>query len=397
MALVTGAAKRVGRAIALELAAAGWRVAVHHHRSVEAAAEVASEIAASNGEAMTFACDLEDRAEVAALLPRVARGLGPIGLLVNNASLFVYDDVAGLDDALWQRHAAINLTAPVFLARAMAAALPDGVAGSVVNIIDQRVLKPTPLYFSYAVSKAGLWAATEMLAQSLAPRVRVNAIGPGPVLRSTHQSDEQFAAQCRATLLQRGSSPEEVVAAVRFLHASPSMTGQLLTLDGGQHLAWRTPDVVDAEGYPAGLARAGAAASPAAAAIAVDPPRLSSMSTRSVFIDRLEVKTIIGIHPFEKQTPQRVVVSVEMTVLETGSPGSDRFDEVVDYERIVNEVRATVLAGQVNLIETLAERIAVVCLVDRRVRCARITVEKPDIFADCAGVGVTIERRQPID
>jgi NAD(P)-dependent dehydrogenase (short-subunit alcohol dehydrogenase family) len=242
-ALVTGAARRIGRALALDLAAHGWRVALHCFQSEVEAGRVAADIEAKGGKAAILTADLTDNSAVEQLVDRCASRLGAPVCLINNASTFAYDDIATLDPSVWDSQLAVNLKAPVFLAKAFAAALPTGAVGNVINMIDQRVWKPTPHFFSYGASKAALWAATRTLAQALAPRVRVNAIGPGPVLKSAHQTDEEFRRQCEATILQRGTTPEEIAAAVRFILDAPAMTGQMIALDGGQHLAWETPDV----------------------------------------------------------------------------------------------------------------------------------------------------------
>jgi NAD(P)-dependent dehydrogenase (short-subunit alcohol dehydrogenase family) len=192
--------------------------------------------------------DLADAVAVARLLPACAAALGPVTHLVNNASLFVYDDITTLTVDNWDRHHAVNLRAPIQLAQALAGQLPSSTVGHIINIIDQRVWKPTPHFFSYAASKAGLWCVTQTLAQGLAPRVRVNAIGPGPLLQSVHQSAADFEAQAAAVPLQRGTSPDEIAAAVRFLDLAPAVTGQMIALDGGQHLAWQTPDIGDGRG-----------------------------------------------------------------------------------------------------------------------------------------------------
>jgi NAD(P)-dependent dehydrogenase (short-subunit alcohol dehydrogenase family) len=226
--LITGAARRLGRVLAVDFARAGWAVGVHYYGSAEDADGVVDHIRRAGGRAAVFAADLALPAEVATLVPRVAEQLGPVTCLVNNASLFVYDDIASLDAAQWDAHQAVNLRAPVFLTQALAAQLPVGSFANVINIIDQRVWKP--------------------LAQGLAPHVRVNAIGPGPMLQSVHQKPEDFAAQNAAVPLQRGTTPDEICAAVRFILAAPAMTGQMIALDGGQHLAWQTPDVGDGRG-----------------------------------------------------------------------------------------------------------------------------------------------------
>lgn len=241
--LITGAAQRIGRALALDFASKGWRVGLHCHTSRKAADALAKEIAAFGAVAAVLPADLADTAEVEHLIPACVEALGAPVCLINNASMFTYDDVATLVGDAWDAQLAVNFKAPVFLAKAFAVALPDGVQGNVINMIDQRVWKPTPRFFSYAASKSALWSATRTLAQALAPRIRVNAIGPGPVLKSAHQTDEEFRRQCEATILRRGTTPAEIAGAIRFILDAPAMTGQMIALDGGQHLAWETPDV----------------------------------------------------------------------------------------------------------------------------------------------------------
>lgn len=236
--LITGASRRIGRAIALDLAAAGWRVAVHYRHSRAEAETLVREIEARGGTAGAIAGDLAREDDVATLIPRCRELLGPPVCLVNNASEFHLDSVATATMATWDTHLDVNLRAPVFLARSLYLNLPDGAAGNVINILDQRVWKLTPDFFSYTISKAGLWTATRTLAQALAPRVRVNAIGPGPVLKSVHQTEADFAAEAASTLLKRGPTPAEIASAVRFILDAPAMTGQMIALDGGQHLTW---------------------------------------------------------------------------------------------------------------------------------------------------------------
>jgi NAD(P)-dependent dehydrogenase (short-subunit alcohol dehydrogenase family) len=236
-ALITGAARRIGRAIALDLAAHGWRVGIHYRSSSAEAEQLVAEINAVGGTAAAFAANLADENDVSTLIGRCAEVLGVPTCLVNNASEFLLDTVTTLTSACWDTHLDINLKAPVFLAQALYLALPEGVEGNVINICDQRVWRPTPQFFSYTISKAGLWTATQTLAQAMAPRVRVNAIGPGPVLKSVHQTDVDFAAEKADTLLKRGPTLHEISAAVRFILATPSMTGQMIALDGGQHLS----------------------------------------------------------------------------------------------------------------------------------------------------------------
>ena len=236
--LITGSARRIGRAIALDLARAGWNVCVHYRRSAAEAEALVSEIVALGGAGAAIAGDLASQSDVERLIPACTDALGTPICLINNASEFLLDTVETVTPGTWDTHLDINLKAPVFLARALFLSLPEGATGNVINIIDQRVWKLTPDFFSYTISKAGLWTATRTLAQALAPRVRVNAIGPGPVLKSIHQTDADFAREEQSTLLGRGPSPDEIAAAVRFILASPSLTGQMVALDGGQHLTW---------------------------------------------------------------------------------------------------------------------------------------------------------------
>lgn len=242
-ALVTGGAKRIGRAICLELAAAGFDLAIHHRDSEDEAAEVAGEIEAMGRRAVCLSADLADVVATHALIGRAVEALGPLSVLVNNASVFADDRLESITGESWAAHLDVNLRAPVLLAQAFARQAPDGSA--IVNILDQRVLKPDPRFFSYGLSKAALWFATRTMAQALAPRIRVNGVGPGPTLPSVHQTAEDFAAEARATPLRRAGSPEAVAAAVLWLVDAGLVTGQMIAVDGGQHLAWRTPDIVE--------------------------------------------------------------------------------------------------------------------------------------------------------
>jgi NAD(P)-dependent dehydrogenase (short-subunit alcohol dehydrogenase family) len=242
-ALVTGGAKRIGKAIVEDLAAHGFAVAIHANRSLEEAEALAAQIAAAGGRAAALAADLTDMAAAGALFGAAEAALGPVSLLVNGASIFEDDTVLDFDWHDWDSHFAIHLKAPVLLARTMAQALQPGREGLIVNIIDQRVWRPTPRYFSYALSKSALWSATQTMAQALAPRIRVNAIGPGPTLRNIRQDDADFAAQLDGLILKRGPELSEFGATIRYLWQARSVTGQMIALDGGQHLAWQTPDV----------------------------------------------------------------------------------------------------------------------------------------------------------
>lgn len=244
-ALVTGAGKRLGAAMAIGLARAGFDVALHHRRSKAGAAALAREIEKTGRRAALLAADLAVEAETAALIGAAAKALGPLSLLVNSASVFEQDDVATMTRESWDRHLGVNLRAPAKLAQDFAAQADPADDCLIVNILDQRVLKPTPQFLSYGVSKSALHALTVTLAQALGPKgIRVNAIGPGPTIRNARQSDADFRRQCEATVLGRGADPEDVVGALLYLVGARAVTGQLIAVDGGQHLAWRTPDVL---------------------------------------------------------------------------------------------------------------------------------------------------------
>jgi len=238
-ALVTGAGRRIGRALAQEMAEAGCAVALHHLGSTDEAEETRSLIEDAGGRAVAVRADLANEADTETLVARAADALGgPIGVLINNASTFDYDRWDSVTRKSWDHHMEPNLRAPFVLTQAMARALPSDAQGLVLNMIDQRVWSLTPHFVSYTVSKAGLWTLTQSLALALAPRIRVNAIGPGPALPSPRQSQAQFDAQCAAMPLKRGTSADEIRQAARFILAAGSMTGQMIALDGGQHLAW---------------------------------------------------------------------------------------------------------------------------------------------------------------
>lgn len=243
VALVTGGARRIGRAIVEDLAAHGFAVAIHCNDSREEAEAVVAEVAAGGGQASVVQADLTRPEQVAGLVDAAGASLGPVGLVVNNASLFEDDAATDFDDAVWDAHFAVHVKAPAAIARAFASALPDSREGLIVNMIDQRVWKPTPQFFSYTLSKSALWTATRTLAQALAPRIRVNAIAPGPTLANERQSRSDFRKQTEALLLGRGPDLSEFGATIRYLWHARSVTGQMIALDGGQHLAWRTPDV----------------------------------------------------------------------------------------------------------------------------------------------------------
>jgi NAD(P)-dependent dehydrogenase (short-subunit alcohol dehydrogenase family) len=241
VALITGAGRRIGRAIAFALSREGYAVMLHANRSHADAEKVAADIVAAGGRARVVLADLGDADAVSGLIP-AAGAFGALTLLVNSASVFEQDDIETLERENFERAMTVNLTTPLFLAKAFAAQAPERANASIVNIVDQRVFKPTPLFFSYALSKGALHNATTMLAQAFAPKLRVNAVAPGPTLPSPRQSDAQFAAQAATVPLGQGPSPDDIAAAVLYLASAKSVTGVTIAVDGGQHLAWRTPD-----------------------------------------------------------------------------------------------------------------------------------------------------------
>ena len=385
VALVTGAARRVGKALALELGRQGYAVGVHHLSSADDAAATVDEIRALGARAAMLSADLAEPGSAATLMKSCHDALGPVTCLVNNASQFLFDTIDSLGEEQWRQNLAVNLEAPVFLAQAFARQLPDGAEGQIVNLIDQRVWRPAPDFFSYGIAKGGLWSATRMLAQALAPRIRVNAIGPGPALQSIHQSTEAFDRQQASMPLGRGTTPEEIAAALRFILAAPAMTGQMIALDGGQHLEWRMGDAAPEQLPPAPRpprAQAPNAAEPAP-------------GIRHIFIRDLTVETVIGVYPQEKLKPQTILISFDIAAEETGELGSDRLAGVVDYNRIVTVTRDLARQGNVNLLETLAERIAESTLpLDERILTIRVSISKPEIYSDAKAVGIEIERRR---
>lgn len=256
-ALVTGAGKRIGRAIAVYLAERGYAVAVHYNASAEEAQDTVDQIKGFGGNACALKADLLSEDDTATLVDRASSDLGgPLTLLVNNASIFEYDNISSMTRTSWDRAIESNLRAPVLLTQDFAAQVPDPATGSdgepvaaglVVNMLDQRVRKLTPEFMSYSIAKMGLWAFTRTAAQGLGPRVRVNGIGPGPTVQGTRQSLEHFTTQRQATLLERGADPTDICAALGYLIDARAVTGQLICVDGGQHLAWKTEDVLGVE------------------------------------------------------------------------------------------------------------------------------------------------------
>ena len=242
-ALITGAAKRLGRAIALDLARHGWNIAIHYNTSEKEARATEADARTSGVKVALLKADLSKENESAALVARAAKELGPLGALVNSASIFENDEWYSADRKSWDLHMETNLRAPFVLSQDFARQVPRDGHGAIVNLIDQRVLKPTPQFISYSVSKAALFWLNTTLAQALAPRVRVNAVGPGPTMKNERQSVADFNRQREATILGHGAEPQDICDAVRYLLGAPSVTGQMIAVDGGQHLIWQTPDV----------------------------------------------------------------------------------------------------------------------------------------------------------
>jgi NAD(P)-dependent dehydrogenase (short-subunit alcohol dehydrogenase family) len=238
--LVTGAAKRLGRAIALDLARHGWNVAIHYNASEREARVTCEDAHAAGVKAVAVKADLARENEVEGIVEQAAHELGPLTALINSASVFENDQWYSADRASWDRHMNVNLRAPLVLAQQFAKQLPREGHGAIVNLLDQRLLKPTPEFFSYSVSRAGLQWLTTTLAQALAPRIRVNAVAPGPTLKAAKQTPEHFERERASTILGHGSEPQDICDAVRYLLEAKSVTGQALTVDGGQHLIWQT-------------------------------------------------------------------------------------------------------------------------------------------------------------
>ncbi|HVY05729.1 MAG TPA: SDR family oxidoreductase [Burkholderiales bacterium] len=236
VALVTGAGKRIGRAISLALADDGWDLALHFNRSQAEASQVAALVQAKGRRAITLDCDLADAAQTSALIERCKEALGAPTCLVNSAALFEYDAIGELDPANWQRHMDVNLRAPMLLARDFAKYLPENTTGCIVNLLDQKVFNLNPDFFSYTVAKIALEGATRVLALALAPRVRVCGVAPGITLVSGEQTEEGFARAHRMAPLGRSSNLEDVAEAVRFVANAKAMTGTTIVVDGGQHL-----------------------------------------------------------------------------------------------------------------------------------------------------------------
>lgn len=244
-ALVTGAGARIGKAIALALAEAGYDVAVHYRSSGSEADDVVSMIEKIGRKAVAVQADLSIENETAGLIKTAGDKLGPLSLLINSASVFEHDEIDTMTRASWDKHIETNLRAPLKLTQDFAAQAQAGANNLVVNLIDQRVLKLTPQFLTYTLTKSALYSLTKTLAQALGPKgIRVNGVGPGPVLKNSRQSDEDWARQNQATILGHGATPDDICAAILYLASARAVTGQMIAVDGGQHLAWQTPDVL---------------------------------------------------------------------------------------------------------------------------------------------------------
>lgn len=240
--LITGGAKRLGAAMALDLAKHGFDLAIHYNEGKQQADDLVRELKALGAEALAVSSNLVET-HGNRLIEAVVEHMGPVEILINNASLFLDDHIGALDEKIWDDHFAIHLKTPATLADRMFALLPENHHGLIVNIIDQRVWKLNPNFLSYTLSKSAMWTLTKTLAQALAPRIRVNAIGPGPTLKSPRQGEEEFARQAKSVLLEHGPELSEFGATIRYFWHQTSITGQMIALDGGQHLMWQTPDI----------------------------------------------------------------------------------------------------------------------------------------------------------
>ena len=256
-ALITGAATRIGKEMALGLAEQGINIVVHFMSSEKEAKQVADKARKFGVQAVVIQANLLNDVEVKGLISESASLIGaPLNILINNASIFEYDNIETVSVDSWERHMGSNLKAPLFLMQAFSKQVPEGPLdqngeyisqGNIVNIVDQRVLKKTPEFLTYSLAKMGLWSLTQTAAQALAPKIRVNAIGPGPTLKGHRQKEDHFKKQRKNTILRRGSAPDEILEALKFILNCPSLTGQLICIDGGQHLAWKTADILGLE------------------------------------------------------------------------------------------------------------------------------------------------------
>lgn len=380
-AIVTGAARRIGRALAEALNADGWHVLVHCNQSLD-------EAASWTGCDPRYRVAQADLAypDASARVMAACAGWPAPGLLVNNASRFVLDDLDDFTADAWNAHLDVNLRAPALLTQAFAAAVPDGAPGLVVNLLDAKLAFPNPDYFTYTVSKMGLAGLTELCARRLAGRgIRVNGIAPSVTLVSGPQSRADFEAVHRLNALGRGVAVNEIVAALRYLVATPTVTGEVLTLDGGQRLLGLTRDVQFLD--KSGCGRPSPGPTPAAQAALPEPDRRAPASVR-ILLEKLELDVDIGFHAFEVGTPQRILVTVEVE-LDAPPPADDPAD-AWDYDRLRTDICALASSRRWNLQESLARAIWDDVMRRPGVRGLRVATRKPDIYADAEAVGVEL-------
>lgn len=245
VALVTGGARRIGAAIVGRLAQEGYRILIHAHRHKDEAEHLAEKIRAEGGAAEVILADLTDRMQRSEMMAKSSAIFGPISLLVNNASVFLSDHFADHDEQAWQANFEVNLKAPIELARAFAKQASKEMDASIVNLIDHRVMKLTPQHFSYTLSKSALYTATITMAQALAPDIRVNAVGPGPTFANPKDGDVGLKREVAGVPLRRAVAADDIAEAVLYLARASSVTGQLIAVDSGQHIGWRTPDITE--------------------------------------------------------------------------------------------------------------------------------------------------------
>jgi len=396
--LVTGAGKRLGRGIALALARQGWDIGVHYATSATEALETVNAIHALGRRAVPLRADLANEAEVLALLPELTAALGPVRALVNNASRFVFDEAADFSQASFNAHMLPNLAAPVLLARELHRLLETHPelpqpAGAVVNLLDQKLYGYNPDFLSYSLTKAGLDAANTMLAQALAPRVRVVGVAPGLTLPSYLLEGDEFArAHAQHSPLGRCSDPEDVIAAVCFAIANRSMTGSVIVVDGGQHIR---PLPRDVSLMPPAQPAQGTSRTPAHPqdGPAAQPPAPQAIGFQNAFVKGLRIDAQIGVFDHEKGRTQPLEVDLEVRVNAARfEPQQDQLDEVFDYQALRAVVLNVAQAGHIQLLETFACRVLDRVLALPDVLGARLRVSKFTAFEDCAAVGVMVDR-----
>ncbi|MBO7411226.1 MAG: SDR family oxidoreductase [Ottowia sp.] len=375
-ALVTGAGRRIGRVIALALARAGWQVAVHYHHSRTGAAEVTRECAALAGRSAAFDANLADEAAVRALLPQVAAHFGSVDAVISSAALFDYDDAAAFGHAALDAHMHVNAAAPVLLAQALADHVrARNATGCAVHLLDQKLWNPNPDFLSYTLSKAALRSATTLLAQALAPAVRVVGVAPGLTLDSPWMADEADFQRLHAqSPLGRSSTPDDVAAAVLFALDNPAITGATLLVDGGQHLMRFERD------FSMMAAGAAAPAAPPAPAQATSEQR----GQRRIIVSGLRFDASLGILRRERRAAQPIVVDAELNMgAQPLRPAHDAIGEVLDYRRVREIIIEECTAEHVNLLESMIGRLAERLLTLPGVIGVRVKISKPEIFPDC--------------